>query len=211
MRKFLHQTPEWIKALYPDFIWQVETKEKALFLTFDDGPIPVITESILEKLEDFDAKATFFCVGENILKYPAIAGQVAAEGHLLANHTQHHLKGWEVSKTTYLRDVLYCQEQLAAHGVSDHFFRPPYGRIKKVQATALSGRFKIVMWNRLSWDFDPRLNQQQALKYLMGAPSGSIFVFHDNLKAAQNVNVLLPEVLSFYTDQGYQFKTLACL
>ena len=208
MQKYLHKTPLWMQRMYPNFVWKINTDKKELFLTFDDGPIPEVTELILEELLVYQAKATFFCVGENLEQYPKIAVQIVEEGHTLGNHTVHHLKGWQTNNKLYHEDVLKCEEQIIQFQESQLLFRPPYGRIKRAQAAALSN-YKIVMWNRLSWDFGKRLNTTKALEHLNNAPSGSIFVFHDNKKSFKNVSFLLPEVLKFYKEKGFEFKSLA--
>lgn len=208
MKKPFHKTPKWIQKCYPDYIWQVDTGRKELFLTFDDGPLPGVTDFVLHQLAAFQAKATFFCVGENLVKHNETAEKIVQEGHLLANHTFNHLKGWQTKNFHYLHNTLECERAIALFQEPKKIFRPPYGRIKKTQAKALKG-FQIVMWNRLAWDFDPRVNTRNALKYLTDdAPPGSIFVFHDNVKAEKNLKALLPEVLSYYTDRGFVFSRL---
>ena len=196
-----------MQKMYPDFVWKIDTDKKELFLTFDDGPIPEVTEFVLEELKKHQAKATFFCVGENLKKYPEIARQVVEEGHVLGNHTYNHLKGWRTNNQRYYENLLECEKQLAEFQQSQLLFRPPYGRIKQAQATALSD-YKIVMWNRLAWDFGKNLNTEKAIRYLTNAPQGSIFVFHDNQKSFKNMSVLLPEVLKHYKEEGFEFKAL---
>lgn len=208
MRRLFHKTPVWIQKLYPDFVWKVDTEEKALFLTFDDGPIPEVTEYVLEELGKFHAKATFFCVGENLVKHPVLAEQVVSQGHVLGNHTFNHLKGWQTNTYQYWRNVLKSQHEIEKFQSSNHLFRPPYGRIKRAQAAGLK-RYKTIMWNRLAWDFEKKLDTNLALKHLTDdAPKGSIFVFHDNVKSYQNMRTMLPEVLKYYTEKGFVFKTL---
>lgn len=206
--RLLHKTPIWIQKLYPDFVWKIDTDRKELFLTFDDGPIPEVTDYVLDALKDHNAKATFFCVGENLTKYPMIAQRIIEEGHLVGNHTYNHLKGWETKNFTYWRNILRSQEVIQGLQVSTHLFRPPYGRIKRSQAAALKN-YKVIMWNRLAWDFDKNLNVNRAIAHLTDdAPDGSIFVFHDNLKSFKNVKQILPAVLKHYSGQGYNFPTL---
>lgn len=208
MRRLLHKTPTWIQKLYPSFVWQVPTREKVIYLTFDDGPVPEITEYVMDELKKFQAKATFFCVGENILKHPHIARQVVEQGHVIGNHTHNHLKGWQTGNFKYWKNVLTCDRAIQTVQETKPLFRPPYGRITRTQARALS-RYNVVMWNRLAWDFEKNLNTEVALKHLLDdAPGGSIFVFHDNAKAYHNLKVLLPEVLRHYSEKGYSFQVL---
>lgn len=207
--KLFHKTPVWIQKLYPDFIWKVDTEAKELFLTFDDGPIPEVTEYVLEELSNFNANATFFCVGENLIKHPDVAAQVVSQGHVFGNHTFNHLKGWQTNNYKYWKNVLKCQHQIEQIQTSNQLFRPPYGRIKRAQAAGLK-RYKTIMWNRLAWDFEKKLDTDSALKHLTDdAPNGSIFVFHDNVKSYQNMRTLLPEVLRYYSDKGFSFKSLS--
>lgn len=209
MKRHLHKTPLWIQKLYPQFVWQVPTEEKEIFLTFDDGPIPEVTEFVLEELKKFEAKATFFCVGENLVKHLDIAKQVVDAGHVIGNHTFNHLKGWQTGNFTYWKNVLKSEEVVTDIQQSRMLFRPPYGRIKRSQAAALN-KFKIVMWNRLAWDFSPNLNIDVAIRHLNDdAPAGSIFVFHDNVKSFKNMKEILPEVLKYYSDKGYTFSSLS--
>ncbi len=208
MKRLLHKTPPWIQKLYPNFIWQVPTKKKELFLTFDDGPIPEVTDFVLKELVQYKAKGTFFSVGDNLIKNRSIAERIVKDGHVLGNHTQNHLKGWEHGNFSYWRNILECEQNLNSLQSSQGLFRPPYGRIKRAQANALQD-FKIIMWNRLAWDFGKNLNTEQAIKHLTDdAPAGSIFVFHDNLKSFENLKKLLPEVLAYYSKRGFTFSAL---
>jgi len=208
MKRLLHKTPVWIQKLYPDFVWKVPTDQKELYLTFDDGPIPEVTEFVLDELAKFNAQATFFSVGENIQKHPDIAQQVVDAGHTLGNHTFNHLKGWQTKNYRYWKNVLQCDAQIGAHQQPTMLFRPPYGRIKRAQAAALH-RYKIVMWNRLAWDFEKNLDMESAIRHLTDdAPAGSIFVFHDNVKSYANMRELLPEVLKYYAGKGFEFRAL---
>jgi peptidoglycan/xylan/chitin deacetylase (PgdA/CDA1 family) len=209
MIPLFHKTPTWIQKLYPDFVWKIDTEQKELFLTFDDGPIPEVTEFVLEELAKHEAKATFFCVGDNLVKHPEIAQKVVQQGHVFGNHTFNHLKGWQTPNDAYWKNVEKCEEQILDIQHSRHLFRPPYGRIKRSQAAGLK-QYKTVMWNRLAWDFEKNLNTDLALKYLTDdAPNGSIFVFHDNVKSYHNMKTMLPEVLRYYTKKGFSFNALS--
>lgn len=204
----VHHTPKFVRRLYPSLTWKKSSKD-TLFLTFDDGPHPEITPWVLEKLDKFDAKATFFCVGENIDKYPDIAKKTNKKGHLLSNHTYHHLKGWKVNKTHYLEDVSACQNSINKIIPNKKMlFRPPYGRIKRNQIQALALDYEIIMWSHLSWDFDPSLNIKQAFRSMKKVSPGSIVVFHDSEKANKNLRDLLPELLDYWTEKGFKLEAL---
>ncbi len=208
LQKFLHKTPRWIQRISPDFVWKIDTDKKELYLTFDDGPIPEVTEFVLKELNKHQAKATFFCVGENLIKHPDIGHEIVKEGHILGNHTFNHLKGWNTSNQNYIDNVIKCEEQLKDFQESKMLFRPPYGRIKPAQAKALK-EHEIIMWNRLSWDFGKNLNLKRAIYHLTNSPPGSIFVFHDNMKSFKNMSVLLPELLKYYSNEGFEFKAIS--
>ncbi|RDV11831.1 polysaccharide deacetylase family protein [Pontibacter diazotrophicus] len=207
----LYKTPFLLKKLMPRYTWHRAGQEKRLFLTFDDGPIPEVTPWVLEQLAKYGAKATFFCVGENLVKYPEIAQQALAQGHLLANHTQHHLKGWRTPCKAYLQDTAQCQEVLEQlqPGQRTKYFRPPYGRISKTQAAALRYEYEIVLWDMLTNDYDATLSPEKCLKMAIKyTQSGSIIVFHDSLKAKRNMMYALPRFLEHFSRLGYTFDTL---
>lgn len=208
MKRLLHKTPVWIQKLYPDFVWKIPTDHKELFLTFDDGPIPEVTEFVVDELAKYNAQATFFCVGENIQKHLEIAKRVVEAGHALGNHTFNHLKGWQTNNFRYWKNVLACDKQISPLQEPLLLFRPPYGRIKRSQAAALH-KYKIVMWNRLAWDFEKKLDRESAIRHLTDdAPTGSIFVFHDNVKSYANMREVLPAVLKHYSSNGFIFKAI---
>ena len=208
MKRFFHKTPTWIEKIYPNFIWKVPTKKKELFLTFDDGPIPEVTPYILDMLASFNAKATFFCVGQNLVKNTDLVIRMTEQGHIIGNHTFNHLKGWQTNNFLYLKNILKTEEIIKKFQDSKFLFRPPYGRIKRAQAANLE-KFKIIMWNRLAYDFAPNLDVKSAIRQLTDdAPNGSIFVFHDNLKSSKNISQMLPKILEHYSSRGYKFHTL---
>ncbi|MCC9165643.1 polysaccharide deacetylase family protein [Pontibacter harenae] len=208
----LYKTPRLLKKLMPSYTWHREAAGKKLYLTFDDGPIPEVTPWVLEQLAKHNVKATFFCVGDNVAKHPAIALQIQQQGHQLANHTFHHLKGWQTPLQIYLQNVQQCQEQLEQFGVEPQkrLFRPPHGRITSAQATALrQEQYELVMWDMLTNDYDASLSPETCLKKaLQHTQSGSIIVFHDSLKAKRNMMYALPPFLKHFTAQGYTFETL---
>lgn len=208
----LYKTPALLRRLLPGYTWLREAQGKVLYLTFDDGPIPEVTPWVLEQLEQFRAKATFFAVGDNLVKYAGIAQQILREGHRLANHTHNHLRGWETSMERYLENVQQCQqelERLDPHPAQQKLFRPPYGRITTKQAAALRPDYDLVMWDVLTNDYDRSLSPEKCLREsIRCTQSGSIIVFHDSLKAQRNMQYALPRFLDHFTTQGYTFQTL---
>ncbi len=208
MIPYFHQTPQWLKSWFPTMTWEKPTSAKIIHLTFDDGPIPQVTPYVLQALDDFDAKATFFCVGENITKHPKIFKEVKDAGHSFGNHTYHHLNGWKTDSDDYWKDIIKCDEVMKSHKVSTGLFRPPYGRIRKEQRKLVEEKYEIIMWSHLSGDFDPNLKVNKSMNAMQKATKGSVLVFHDSFKAAHNLKKLLPDVLSFFQDHGYQFKSL---
>lgn len=179
--------------------------EKVLYLTFDDGPIPEVTEFVLETLEKYQAKATFFCIGDNIRKHRSIFEKVMTDGHSIGNHTYNHLNGWKTTDKEYLDNVARCDEQLP---IKTDLFRPPYGRIKKSQARRLQSK-KIVMWDVLSGDFSADISCKRCLeKTVKHTNPGSILLFHDSLKAKKNMQYTLPRVLEHFGNLNYNFQKL---
>ncbi|AWV98233.1 polysaccharide deacetylase family protein [Arcticibacterium luteifluviistationis] len=205
----LYRTPKLLQALYPTLTWQRDTSKKELYLTFDDGPIPNVTEFVLETLEKYNAKATFFCIGDNIRKHPEIFQKVVANGHAIGNHTMHHLKGWQTETSTYIENTSQCQEQIEMYSLPSEkkLFRPPYGRIKRQQIGELSNDYEIVMWTTLSQDYRADLSPETILKNTIKVTKpGSIILLHDSLKAEKNMRYVLPRLLETFSD--YEFKAL---
>lgn len=209
---YFHKSPGWLKLLYPGLIWNKSPdKENSLFLTFDDGPIPGVTEFVLDTLSEYKAKATFFCVGDNILKYPSILKEIIAGGHSIGNHTQHHLNGWKYNDEVYLKDIIECNTILDAYMGKDRnrLFRPPYGRIKRSQIKEVSTNHHIIMWDVLSGDFDPNLSADNCLqKTIHYSKNGSIVLFHDSIKARTKVEHVLPQFLEHFSKLSYNFSSL---
>ncbi len=198
------KTPRFFQKLFPSLTWKIPTKEKVLFLSFDDGPIPQITPWVLRQLAKYDAKATFFMVGENAAKYPHLYHKVKEAGHAIGNHSYNHLSGWVTDNPLYFRNVAKCARQ-----ISTKLFRPPYGRLKPKQIQHLSERYRIIMWDVLSADFDPAVSQKQCFENVIHhAEPGSIIVFHDNKKAKENLYFALPKVLEYFSTKGYVFRAL---
>ncbi|HRP55657.1 polysaccharide deacetylase family protein [Agriterribacter sp.] len=200
------KTPWWIKKLYPSCIWEMQTDEKVLYLTFDDGPHPRATSFVLNELEKYNAKATFFCVGKNVTQHNDIYRRILNEGHHAGNHTFNHLNGWKVSDMAYFKDIAEARKN-----IDSALFRPPYGKISKFQLRHLADDFKmkVVMWSVLSGDFDTAVPGESCLKNVMlSAKPGSIVVFHDSEKAWTNLAYALPKVLMHFAGQGYRFEKI---
>lgn len=205
---FLHKSPKLFHWLYPSLLWKVKTDEKTLYITFDDGPIPEITPWILNQLELYDAKATFFCVGENIKKHREIFDSIIVSGHSIGNHTYNHLKGWGSTTSEYLENYEEAQKIIGPGINPKSLFRPPYGKITRQQIKALSN-CQIVMWDVLSGDFYQKMTAKRILsKSISTTEKGSIVVFHDNIKAIENLKAVLPEYLKHFSGLGFKFKAL---
>lgn len=201
---FRFKVPDILPTLFPDLTWRVNTSEPVLYLTFDDGPDPEVTPFVMEILQQYQAKGTFFCVGENVERHPETYTQLQQNGHQIANHTFNHLNGWRTPTPVYLENVAAC-----AKVVHSPLFRPPYGRISRQQIKALKSDYRIVMWDMLTCDYDPGLNVNRSLKAMQQkSRPGSIMVFHDSAKAAKNLKILLPGVLDYFSDKGYRFDAL---
>jgi len=203
---FLHYSPFWLKAFYSSYIWHIPTSEKKLYLTFDDGPIPDITEFVLSTLNQFKAKATFFCIGDNVRKYPEVFGQIMKNGHSIGNHTYNHLNGWKSEDEVYIENFAQCSKELS---LETSLFRPPYGRIRKTQSRLLPQNQKIIMWDVLSGDFSPNVTPETCLrKTIKYSRPGSIILFHDSIKASINMQYSLPKLLEHFSGSGYSFEAL---
>ncbi|TBO40947.1 polysaccharide deacetylase family protein [Pedobacter kyonggii] len=224
---YLIKSPLLLKWYYPSLLWNKSRTEKVIYLTFDDGPIPNVTDFVLKTLKVFNAKATFFCIGDNIVKHPEVFERVKNDGHAIGNHTFNHLKGWKTDNEIYLQNTLKCQEL-----TQTNLFRPPYGRIRKSQIKSLKSVVRspksifqnqqsdlglktidsglnIVMWDVLSGDFDTKLSPEKCYQNVIKhTENGSIIVFHDSLKAFDRLSYALPKVLAYFTEKGFTFSTL---
>lgn len=208
-----HKTPHWLKQLYPKRTWDgchFEHQKKTIYLSFDDGPIPKVTPWVLKTLKEFDAKASFFCIGENLQKYPEIAEQVLAGGHSLGNHTFHHVNGWKTSFETYCEEVDKTTDLFENLNLQAHLFRPPYGKMTSKQADfVLKKNYKIIMWDVLSKDYNQKMNSEILLqKTIKATTNGSIVIFHDSEKALENLTYILPKYLRHFSQLGFSFKKL---
>ncbi|MDR0229589.1 MAG: polysaccharide deacetylase family protein [Flavobacteriaceae bacterium] len=200
-----------LSILYPKLTWIRATTEKKIYLTFDDGPIPEITEWVLDLLKHDSIKATFFCIGDNIRKHPHIFQRIIAEGHQIGNHTYNHLNGWKTSDTAYLHNIELCDIEIKKYcKTSSKLFRPPYGKIKKQQSKALLQQGKeIVMWTTITKDYDVKTSPEECLNLAMtNLRPGAILVFHDSIKASRNMKFALPKAIEALKEQGYTFATL---
>lgn len=208
--RFFVKTNWFTKAIFPNYIWKIKTDGKKVFLTFDDGPTPEITEWVLNELKKYNAKATFFCIGDNIKKFPEIFQKLITDKHSIGNHTFNHLNGWKTDVTEYLENVLLCQSQIEKNNFSTNLFRPPYGKISRKQAKNLTQEnYKIIMWDIISYDFDKTITKEKCLENVItNVEPGSIIVFHDSKKAWQNLEFVLPKTLEFLKKEGYTFEKI---
>jgi peptidoglycan/xylan/chitin deacetylase (PgdA/CDA1 family) len=201
----MHIKPPYIaRVLFPQLLWEVKTDSKEIFLTFDDGPHPEITPRVLEILEEYQAKATFFCVGDNVKKYPETYAAIIDKGHRTGNHSLNHLNGWKTTNQEYYNNIEQCRKF-----VDSNLFRPPYGRIKPAQIEVLIHQYQIVMWSILSFDFDKNISPNQCFQNTIAhTKAGSIVVFHDSEKAKENLLYALPKFLRHFKKAGYEFRVI---
>jgi len=201
---FKYTIPQLLQFFTPSLIWRIKTNAKIVYLTFDDGPHPQITEWVLSLLNQYNAKATFFCVGENVTKFPETYSKIINSGNAVGNHTFNHLKGWETDNEEYFNNILKCKEV-----VDSNLFRPPHGRIKFSQIKKLKPQFRIIMWNILTRDYDKNLDMNDAIKKIKrNIKNGSIIVFHDSEKAEKNMKIMLPEIMQYLQKNGFEMRAL---
>lgn len=198
--------PNWLmRKTYSSAIWRIPTREKKIFLTFDDGPIPEVTPWVLSELKKYKAKATFFCIGANVEKHPDIFRQLVTEGHSTGNHTFNHLNGWKTKTKEYLKNVERCSSVIQP---PTHLFRPPYGKMQFSQFSQLRTQHSIIMWDVLSGDFDQTISEEKCLKNVISKTrEGSIVVFHDSIKAKKNLYYTLPKFLEHFSKAGFSFES----
>lgn len=207
--------PTLFKWMFPNYFWNIPTTSKSIYLTFDDGPTPEITNWTLETLKQYDAKATFFCIGNNIEKYPEIFQNIITDGHAIGNHTHNHVKGWKTKTKSYLKNISEAQNTINNQIQNSEFriqnlFRPPYGQIKPKQGKQLINLgYKVIMWDVLSLDWDATVSPKNCLNNVISkTTNGSIIVFHDSVKASKNMQYALPKVLEHFNEKGYAFECL---
>lgn len=215
MKLYWIKTRTWIKKTFSNYIWDIPNNENKIYLTFDDGPTPEITEWVLEELKRHQAKATFFCIGKNIEDNPDIFQKIINDGHTIGNHTFNHLKGWNTTTNEYINNISLCEseinnQQSEINNLKSKIFRPPYGKIKQSQSKRLRKLgYKIIMWDVLSADFDKTITPEKCLvNILKNVVSGSIIVFHDSIKARKNLEYTLPISLQNLKDRGFKFETI---
>lgn len=192
--------------MYSSCVWEFPTDKKILYLTFDDGPYPEATSFVLDELKKYNAKATFFCIGKNVANHTELYRRIIDEGHQVGNHTFHHLNGWKTGNMSYLKDI-----SAAAKYIDSSLFRPPYGKISPWQVKHIREalKMKVIMWSVLSADFDAKVTPASCLQnVVLAAKQGSIIVFHDSEKAWNNLKYALPEVLAYFSKQGYSFEKI---
>lgn len=199
----MHRSPKLLHKLFPARIWGISVSDISVFLTFDDGPNPEITPWVLDYLKEKNISATFFCVGENVQRYPELYQRILNEGHRTGNHTMKHLNGMKTDKKTYLYSILETEKH-----VKSDLFRPPYGRLNKKIDKLLTQRFKIVMWTWLSKDYDQSVSVDSIIKAAENIQPGDILVFHDNSKSKDRLRELLPPIIERLLAENYLFRVI---
>ena len=199
---FIEQPPWFYRVLFPGTIWRIPGKEKCVYLTFDDGPIPGITPWVLDVLEKYDIKATFFCVGDNVRKYPEVFKMILERGHRVGNHTFNHIQGIQYWTKNYVANV-----EKAAEAIESNLFRPPHGHMRRPQVFRLRKKYKIIMWDVVTRDYSPHMTPKGVFNVVKNyTRNGSIIVFHDSIKAERNIRGTLPKAIEWLKEQGYTFK-----
>ncbi|WP_299147631.1 polysaccharide deacetylase family protein [uncultured Dokdonia sp.] len=216
----LSRVPAFLKWLYPQwYVWDKKTSKKTVYLTFDDGPVPELTEFVLDTLSrkrKNPIPATFFCIGDNVRKHPEIFKRIYQSGHSIGNHTQHHLNGWKTSTDAYIDNVRLAEKEISTHLPSKvntptaPLFRPPYGKIKRKQARVLKKLgYTIIMYRVIAFDWDAHTSPEQCLdNVIKKAKNGDIIVFHDSVKAFENMKYALPRAIAYFEKAGFTFGRL---
>lgn len=207
MKFYLNKTPRIIQRFLKDYRWRFGSEKKVIYLTFDDGPTPIITDWTLNTLKAYNAKATFFCIGKNIIEEPEIYTRILTCNHQVGNHTHNHKNGFKTDVKDYINNILEAEKHLKN---PSKLFRPPYGKIKRKQTQKIKSLgYQIIMWDVLSADFDTTISKEKCLQnVLTNAKEGSIIVFHDSKKAAKSLQFTLPKVLEHYSKKGFTFKAI---
>jgi peptidoglycan-N-acetylglucosamine deacetylase len=207
VRSYLIKTPRLLKATFSSCIWHIKNSANSVYLTFDDGPHPIITPFVLDILKQFNAKATFFCIGKNVADHPEVYQRVIDEGHAIGNHTYHHVNSWKVKSEQYLENIIEAERI-----IQSNLFRPPYGKLTSSALRRIKNhnpKTKVVMWDVLTGDFDTKLSPQDCLKHTINSTeTGSIIVFHDSEKAFERLAYALPRFMKYAANKKWQFKKL---
>lgn len=200
----IEQLPLFFRKIYGKVLWRKDTNKKVIYLTFDDGPIPEVTPWVLDVLDQYEVQATFFCVGENVWRYPDLYQEILKRGHRTGNHTFNHLRGFLTKTEVYLENI-----EKAAKYIDSNLFRPPHGDLWRKQYLALNQKYQIVQWDLITRDYNRKLSGEQVFNIVKHhARNGSIIVFHDSLKAEQNMKYALPRALAYLKSEGFAFETL---
>lgn len=198
------QVPDLLRPLLGKLTWRRDSSSKVIYITFDDGPVPEVTPLVLDLLDKYNIKATFFCVGDNVRKHPEVYAEVVRRGHKTGNHTFNHIKGFSFSEDEYVANV-----EKAAEYIDSELFRPPYGRIKRSQIKRLQSKYEIIMWDLITYDYDRKLSKESILRNVKHySRNGSIVVFHDSIKAKDNMFAVLPMAIEYWNSQGYTYGVL---
>ncbi|UMB62171.1 polysaccharide deacetylase family protein [Lutibacter sp. A80] len=221
MKPYFIKTPSLLKIIFSKWSWSFSAKEKNIYLTFDDGPTPEITEWTLEQLKKYKAKATFFCIGKNVENHPEIFQKIIKEKHAIGNHTHNHLNGWKTNTQEYFKNfekadsTIYNNTGLFSEASSvsletRKLFRPPYGKMSLKQSKKIRDKgYKIIAWDVISADFDTEISVKRCLNNVVkNTANGSIIVFHDSVKASEKLKYVLPKILEYYSVKGYSFKKI---
>ena len=198
------KTPKIIQYFFKDFVWKIPDTEKNIYITFDDGPHKEITTQVLDILNEYNAKATFFVLGKNAEKYPELIKQIRLSGHSIGSHAFSHINGWKQQTDNYLKDVEKSDQIL-----NTPLFRPPFGKLKKMQANQLKKKYQLIYWTLMPGDFDEKVSGQQCLlRAIKNTKEGTIIVFHENEKAQENILYTLPLFLKHFSEKGFVFKSI---
>lgn len=202
---FIERPPLLYRMLFPETVWRIHKRDHTVYLTFDDGPIPEVTPWVLDTLDRYGIKATFFCVGQNVERHPELFAELKRRGHTVGNHTMNHLQGAHVTTRTYLHNVFKAHDLIGSN-----LFRPPHGLLRWGQSKVLRSRFAIIMYDLVTRDYSSKLTPERVVDNVRRyARNGSIIVFHDSLKAWHNLERALPAAIEWLIDQGYSFGTIA--
>ena len=200
----VERPPLLYRMLFPETMWRIHKRQHTVYLTFDDGPVPEVTPWVLDTLDHYDVKATFFCVGENVQRNPELFAEIKRRGHSVGNHTMTHLQGRFVTTRRYLLNVFHAHEL-----IQSNLFRPPHGLLRWGQSRVLRERFTIIMYDLVTRDYSRKLNGERVLDNVKRlARNGSIIVFHDSLKAERNLRYALPKAIEWLQEQGYKFSAI---